>query len=62
MHTVAMHDTVRLRALISEYGRLRSRDGGTMSPQVRGARFNEFIADLLRLWGIDARLHSDTRR
>jgi len=26
-----------------------------MSPQVRGALFNEFIADTLRLWGIDAR-------
>jgi hypothetical protein len=55
-----MQDTVRLRALISEYDRLRSLDGGTVSPQIRGARFNKFIADLLNLWGIDARASTTT--
>ncbi|MEV6930225.1 restriction endonuclease [Dactylosporangium sp. NPDC051485] len=55
-----MQDTDPLRALISEYDRLRSLDGGTVTRQVRGIRFNEFIADLLRLWGIDARASTAT--
>ncbi len=55
-----MHDTVRLRALIAGYYRLRSLDGGTMTPQIRGARFNEFLADLLGLWGIDGRASTAT--
>ncbi len=50
-----MYDTARHRTLISEYGRLRSRDGGTLSRQIRGARLNELVAEMLRLWGIDAR-------
>ena len=43
-----MQDTVRLRAVIAEYDRLRNLDGGTLSRRVRGVRFNEFIADLFR--------------
>ncbi|MCW2686263.1 MAG: hypothetical protein JWR37_1153 [Mycobacterium sp.] len=57
---MAMQDTVRLRAVISEYDQLRNLDGGTLSRQARGVRFNQFIADLLRLWGIDARSSTAT--
>ena len=38
--------TRRLRGLIDEYGRMRRLEG--MTPQQRGQRFNEFIAELLR--------------
>lgn len=40
------------RQLIAEYGRLQRLDGHT--PQSRGRRFNEAIAQLLRSWGIEA--------
>jgi hypothetical protein len=43
--------TLRLRELIDEYGRLCWLEG--MTPQRRGQRFNEFIAELLRCWGVD---------
>jgi Holliday junction resolvase-like predicted endonuclease len=43
--------TLRLRELIDEYGRMRRLEG--MTPQQRGQRFNEFIAELLRCWGLD---------
>ena len=43
--------TRRLRGLIDEYGRMRRLEG--MAPQQRGQRFNEFIAELLRCWGLD---------
>ena len=55
VRTVVMHDSARLRALISEYIRLVNRYDGAMTPQVRGTRFNELIADVLRVWGIRAR-------
>lgn len=42
---------LRLRGLIDEYGRLHRLDG--MTPQVRGQRFNHFVADLLSCWGLD---------
>jgi hypothetical protein len=35
---------LRLRGLIDEYGRLHRLEG--MTPQVRGQRFNHFVADL----------------
>jgi hypothetical protein len=47
MQTVLMQDAARLRALVSAYGRLRGRHGGTITAQVRGALFNELIADVL---------------
>ena len=43
--------TLRLRELIDEYGRMRRLEG--MTPQQRGQRFNEFIAELLRCWGLE---------
>jgi Holliday junction resolvase-like predicted endonuclease len=55
-----MVDTAGLRALISEYDRLRSLDSGAMSARVRGMRFNGFIADVLRAWGIEARASTST--
>jgi hypothetical protein len=50
--------TLELRKLIDEYSRMRRLDG--MSPQQRGQRFNEFIADLLRCWGLE-RVEADVR-
>jgi Holliday junction resolvase-like predicted endonuclease len=43
--------TLRLHELIDEYGRMRRLEG--MTPQQRGQRLNEFIAELLRCWGLD---------
>jgi Holliday junction resolvase-like predicted endonuclease len=43
--------TLCLRELIDEYGRMRRLEG--MIPQQRGQRFNEFIAELLRCWGLE---------
>jgi hypothetical protein len=44
-----LRDVTRWRQLISEYGLLRRLEGCT--PQSRGRRFNELIAELLRLDG-----------
>lgn len=41
---------LRLRELIGEYGALRRLENTT--PQLRGQRFNQFIADVLACWGI----------
>jgi hypothetical protein len=49
---VRVHDLVRLRGVIDEYGRMRRMDGYTA--QSRGRRFNEVIAEMLRCWGLDA--------
>jgi Holliday junction resolvase-like predicted endonuclease len=43
--------TLRLRELIDEYGRMRRLEG--ITPQLRGQRFNGFIAELLRCWGLE---------
>jgi Restriction endonuclease len=43
--------TLRLRELISEYGRMRRLEG--MTPQRRGQRLNDFVAELFRYWGVD---------
>jgi restriction endonuclease len=43
--------TLRLRELISEYGRMRRPEG--MTPQRRGQRLNDFVADLFSHWGVD---------
>ncbi len=59
-HNVAMVDTAALRALISEYDRLRRLDDGGITEQVRGTLFNGFVADLLNAWGIDARASTAT--
>ncbi len=53
METVPVLDVVRLQDLISEYGELRRLEGH--SPQTRGQRLNEVIAETLRCWGIEAR-------
>jgi Holliday junction resolvase-like predicted endonuclease len=45
-----MSATIQLRELIDEYGRMRRLDD--MSPQRRGQRLNEFVAELLRCWGL----------
>jgi hypothetical protein len=42
---------LRLRDLIDEYSRLKRLED--MTPQVRGQRFNQFVADLLVFWGLD---------
>lgn len=42
---------LRLRELIDEYGRLQRLE--QMTPQRRGQRFNEFIAELLDYWGLE---------
>jgi hypothetical protein len=42
---------LRLGDMIGEYGRMRRLEG--MSPQARGQRLNEFVAELLRYWGLD---------
>lgn len=42
--------TLRLRELIAGYGRMCRLEG--MTPQQRGQRFNEFVAELLRYWGL----------
>jgi len=42
--------TLRLRELIDEYGQMHRLKA--MTPQRRGQRFNDFIADLLRCWGL----------
>lgn len=47
-----MQDVARLQSLIAEYGQLRRQAGHT--PQTRGQRFNEIIAEMLRCWGIEA--------
>jgi len=43
--------TLQFRALIDSYGRMRRLEA--MTPQIRGQRFNEFIAELLRCWGVN---------
>lgn len=43
--------TLELRKLIDEYSRMRRLEG--ITPQQRGQRFNEFIAELLRCWGLE---------
>jgi hypothetical protein len=43
--------TLQLRELIDEYGRMCRLEG--MTAQQRGQRLNEFIAELLRCWGLD---------
>jgi Holliday junction resolvase-like predicted endonuclease len=53
METVCVLDVVRLQGLIAEYGRLRRLEGHT--PQSRGQRLNEVVAEMLRCWGIEAR-------
>src|SRR6266536_3188804 len=53
METVSVFDVVRLQELIAEYGRLLRLEGHT--PQTRGQRLNEVIAEMLRCWGIEAR-------
>ncbi|ADJ47554.1 hypothetical protein AMES_5729 [Amycolatopsis mediterranei S699] len=45
-------DMDRWRQLISEYGQLQQLTGHT--PQTRGQRFNNMIAELLQCWGIQA--------
>jgi hypothetical protein len=45
---------VGLQRLIAEYGQLSRLDGHT--PQSRGRRFNEVIAETLRCWGIEAQV------
>lgn len=47
-----MEDHARLRELLSEYRILRELNGHT--PQSRGQRFNGFLAEVLRCWGISA--------
>jgi hypothetical protein len=42
---------LRLRELVDEYGRLQRLE--RMTPQRRGQRFNEFIAELLEYWGLE---------
>ncbi len=49
-----MYGAARFRALMLEDDRIRTRDGGTIAPQVRGSRFKQFIAEMLGLWGIEA--------
>jgi len=44
--------TLALRALVARYGELQAAGRGTV--QRRGQQFNALVADLLRLWGIDA--------
>jgi len=43
--------TLRFRDLIEEYGRMRRLEA--MTPQRRGQRFNQLVADLLGCWGTD---------
>lgn len=43
--------TLRLRELITEYGRMRRLEH--MTPQRRGQRLNDFVAELLSYWGVD---------
>lgn len=54
IQTVRMLDVTTLQRLIDEYGSLRQLQGHTA--QSRGRRFNHVIAELLRCWGIDARV------
>jgi len=54
IQTVRMLDVTTLQRLIDEYGSLRRLHGHTA--QSRGRRFNHVIAELLRCWGIDARV------
>ncbi len=42
--------TLRLRELIADYGRMRGLE--EMTVQQRGQRLNEFVAELLRYWGL----------
>jgi hypothetical protein len=49
-----MLEVTTLQRLIDEYGSLRRLQGHTA--QSRGRRFNHVIAELLRCWGIDARV------
>jgi hypothetical protein len=53
-----LRDPVKLHALIEEYGRLRRLQGFT--EQSRGQRFNYFLMELLRCWGIEARASKRT--
>lgn len=46
-------EAARLEELITEYGQLRRLEGHT--PQSRGRRLNEVVAEMLRCWGIEAR-------
>ena len=50
--------TLRLREMIDQYGRLRRLED--MTPQRRGQRFNDFIAELLGYWGLE-RIESSVR-
>lgn len=52
-------DPVKLQSLIEEYGRLRRLEGFT--EQSRGQRFNYFLAELLKCWGIEARASKRSR-
>ncbi|HZL74389.1 MAG TPA: restriction endonuclease [Propionibacteriaceae bacterium] len=55
-----MHDASKLRALIAEYGQLQSLSGSQRTPQARGIRFNELIAEMLGCWGIEAEVSNAT--
>lgn len=50
-YTFNLSATLRFRELIAEYGRMCRLEG--MTTQQRGQQFNEFIAELLRGWGLD---------
>lgn len=47
-----MYDVERLRRAASEYEYLRA--AGSVTQQVRGQRFNETVAEVLRSWGVAA--------
>jgi Holliday junction resolvase-like predicted endonuclease len=48
-----VYDAERLRSVADEYDRLRRAAG--VSPQARGQRFNEVVAEVLRCWGVPAK-------
>lgn len=53
-----MNYPLNLQRLITEYKQLRTLQGFT--PQQRGQRFNQFIADVLGYWGITAKANIGT--
>lgn len=59
-HTDLMHDAARLHKLITEYGQLQKLSGPRKTAQARGIRFNNFIAEMLGCWGIDAEVSTAT--
>jgi hypothetical protein len=49
-----LQDADRLKKLIKEFDQLDRQSGAYRTPQKRGQRFNQVVAEMFQCWGIDA--------